>query len=878
MGWLKALMDLADPPVRSFGALARIALKHPEWPPDQQQQPRSLASILSKLDRGIELDWLADREAVQRVVAMVVGRPLAEVRAGFDARPSAPGATAGRFELGDFAWARRLDLRTEPLPPALPAVVGTPALWQLSWWTAPPGDARALVGRWLEARGVARYAPVAGWDDALKEAARGGTVFLDVLRPPEEGLLLTTPKAASLCVACSAAPSRYVWSGAKPAPWQEVAGPSIDEVVERTVFWLAQRLPEQTALDPGATLRWLASESVRPLIDGFDAVVGLCGLCDEVELRTLRAKSSGEIAELFVTRRLVDKIDEASPDRSWLKKNVFPALTDILVRALARRDARWDDPRTFDEWVALLPAEYHQSADVEWLKASLGRTSSLRTADVEKAARRLPPGAFRLVRALEQAGVLRPVGAGLLSLVPRWLALSLRQSALEKTLDGSTADLGEALLDTELAPVLIEALDRRFELGRFAALERAIEAELEHSVEHAALVEGMVRAVGLSLLYGAEAPVEALEALWEEQHRLLIELGDDLPRPRIDFVPAAGADGSPWLTHGAWLASVLALTEQLPSRGGPRHPVLRPWTENHAAPLKRAYDVIGRTLEQAADGAWATRVFSMVHRLREHVGSVEPGSLHFLEAPSVAAEEAAHGVLSYDSVSALAPICFDALRALVASDDWTAVAVAFWRCWEQAGKPRAGAWFVDPEGPAARHFWPHLPADLLLALLADPRPKRLRYELFGEEQWRAWTSFAVGAAGALPDAAFLHMPQSQVERLLERGVGAATLASPALWSRFGALLLARAAGGFARGSAADGLTILEAAPDDRSEEALELLASEVRPLDLAPDNLERLRRFLHTRVAHRCRGFERAYRMLSEIEAALSELAAASPR
>lgn len=882
MGWLKDLMQLAEPPVLSYGALARIALRSPEWPADQRQQERSLASILSKLDRGIELDWLADREPVQRAFASVLGRSVAEVRSALETRPSAVGAGVDRFELRDFAWARRLDLRTEPLPSALPSLLGTPGLWDRNWWTAPVGDARALVGRWLEARGVARYAPVATWDEAVKEAARGGAVFVDVLVAPEDGRVLAPPKTASLCVACSAAPSRYVWDGGDPPAWHRVPDLPLDEVIERTLLWLAPRLPEQTALDPEATRRWLAeSDHARSLLEGFDAVVGLCGLCDEIELRTLRAKSAPELAELFSMRRIIENLGDASPDRSWLKRNAFSALSDTMVQALLRRTGDWDAPRTLDDWVALVPAEYHQTADVEWLKLSLGGASGVRAADLDKAARRLPPGAFRLVRALERAGLLRSVGAGFLSLGPRWLALSLRRHALEKILDGPPLDLGDALLDRKLAPQLIEKLRQRFELGRFDALERALESELEHSAEQAALVEGMVRAVGLALLSGAEAPIDALETLWEEQYRLFVELGDELPKSRIDFAPdlaanlaARDTDGALVLSQGVWLASVIALTEQLPSRGGPRHAVLRPWTEPAAAPLKRAYDVIGHTLQRAASGAaWVANVFSMVHRLRGLLGSVDTASVHSLEAPSVAAEEAAHGVLSYDSIAALRSSSLDALRAIVGPDDaWPVVAAAFWSAWEQAGQPKTGAWFVAAESPVARHFWPHIPGELLLELLRDPRPKRLPYEHFGEAQWTAWTSFASEAGSALSGEALLRVPKASAEQLLERGLSATALVSPTLWSRFGDLLISHAARQLAEGLTHRALETLEAAPDDRSEDALELLRSRVRPLDLAPDQLERVRRFLYVRVGRRCRGFERAYRMLSEIEAALSEL------
>ena len=64
MGWLRDLM--LDAEVPSFGALARSALLHSSWPDQTKAQPRSLAAMFSRFDRGMELDWLAARPATFR--------------------------------------------------------------------------------------------------------------------------------------------------------------------------------------------------------------------------------------------------------------------------------------------------------------------------------------------------------------------------------------------------------------------------------------------------------------------------------------------------------------------------------------------------------------------------------------------------------------------------------------------------------------------------------------------------------------------------------------------------------------------------------------------------------------------------------------------
>src|SRR4051812_35400008 len=153
MGWLRDLMDQSDSGCRSYGDLARAALESSDWPSESRMAERSLASIFSKLDRNQEADWLAERVGVQRVLSKVLGVPLDDVRA--------PSAGAGsrtdvrRLRLTSLRYARALDLVEEPLCPGLPPAVLTPGSYRNTFWRAPSGSGRSLVGRFLQARGLA---------------------------------------------------------------------------------------------------------------------------------------------------------------------------------------------------------------------------------------------------------------------------------------------------------------------------------------------------------------------------------------------------------------------------------------------------------------------------------------------------------------------------------------------------------------------------------------------------------------------------------------------------------------------------------------------------------------------------------------------------
>src|SRR5690606_35468954 len=119
MGWLRELMASASPPLDGYGELARRALAHPEWPADTQPQARSLAALFSKLDRGIELEWLADRDAAQRALALVLDCPVESVRKAVT--PTVHGPAPALVRWADLPYARPLALRDEPLPPGLPS-------------------------------------------------------------------------------------------------------------------------------------------------------------------------------------------------------------------------------------------------------------------------------------------------------------------------------------------------------------------------------------------------------------------------------------------------------------------------------------------------------------------------------------------------------------------------------------------------------------------------------------------------------------------------------------------------------------------------------------------------------------------------------------
>src|SRR5450432_2457052 len=398
MGWLRDLMDQSDSGCRSYGELARVALKNTDWPTESKMGERSLASIFSKLDRNQETDWLAERVGVQRVLSKVLGVPLDDLRAPATPTGGAPRGDVRRLRLSSLRYARALDLLDEPLCPGIPAAAVTPGAYQHLFWRAPSGSGRSLVGRFLEARGLAQVLEAATFEEALLRLPERGAVFIEL--HAQRAPLGKAPRAG-LCVAADC-------NAADPS-WHEVRSPPVESYLGELVAWVAERLPADGRFDAARTFEWLKSEMLGSgVLDGLGAALGLCGLADDLGAHTLERKSVHQIAERFCRDRMLSTLDPEATHAAWLKRNGYDALVGLGRRLLADSDAPWDEPRALEAWLELVPLEHQREPDLDGMRLSLSQAdSSIRPSDIEKAARKIPPGAFRIVRALQRAELLQ---------------------------------------------------------------------------------------------------------------------------------------------------------------------------------------------------------------------------------------------------------------------------------------------------------------------------------------------------------------------------------------------------------------------------------------------------------------------------------------
>jgi len=877
MGWLRDLMQQSDSGCRSYGDLARAALESGDWPTESRMAERSLASIFSKLDRNQEADWLAERVGVQRVLSKVLGVPLDDLRAPGTLTTGSNRGDLRRLRLNSLRYARALDLVEEPLCPGLPVAVLTPGSYRNTFWQAPSGSGRSLVGRFLQARGLAHVIEASTFEDALVQLPERGPVFIEL--HAQRGLPLLDAPRSDLCVAGDFEPQNPTW--------QIQTSPLVESYLDELVDWVAARLPADGRFDPSLTREWLRGEMLGSgILDGLGAALGLCGLADELGVQTLRGKAPQKLAERFCRDRLLATLDPEASHATWLKRHGYEVLVGLGHRLLADSDASWDEPRSLESWLELVPLEHQRDADLDWMRLSLSRADSgIRPSDIEKAARKIPPGAFRIVRALQRAELLREATSltnapdapeARLAFGPRWFSNALRADATRALVSGSTNDFGEALLRGRAAPSVARELVERLSDRGSAFIDGVLELEGGDSAAHIAAVEMTFRAAGVALLGGAELGSDSLEALWDEVLEARLEFADELPRPRIEY-PEPERDAL--LSRGLWYLAAFAISSELGQRAGRRHPLLRPWKAREATPrLRELCAVIARDLPASeADRPWALRAFSLIARLRSEIGALGAvDSPEVLERPSVILDEVMHGVLVWSTVAGIddSALGLPALLSLAGErgQPFSAVASAIWEAWDDAQRPAQGAEFLATEGAHSSWFWPHIPADLLEALLCDARATDIPYESFGDEQWRAFIAALDTAPARAEDVrAFALAPDFVVSEALERGVESAALFKT-LWQRdpdrAGAELV-HALDGNEAGDLARLSGLLAAAPPAEFARLSELFA-QPSLANLERGKLAAVRHFLHDHIRLRKAGYVQAYTRLSAIERLLA--------
>jgi len=578
MGWLRDLMTTSEPTIGSFGQLAEAALESTSWPEDSRIKPRSLSTLFSKLDRGQDLDWLRDRPLCQRALAELMTRPWGDVQAHLGEPPLRGDGRLVR--LRDVRFAREIDLTREDLPPGLPPDVLHPPSWKPTWWHAPNGSGRSLAGAWLQARGLARHVLIESRDD-WKNVPPRGALFVEL----GAGVPATADDWARLrwgerpvCVASSldSKHASLLEAGFRTEEFLTIVSPQVSIILPELVDWVSSRLNGEGHFDAERAEHWMRRVAL-PLgaARTWGDALGLLGLLDEMTPRSLHGKSLDEVVESFIERRLKQAHDETA-GAPTVAQHAFVELCELAARCLVAGDEDLRQARSLDAWTSLFHAEIADEApDPSWFGAALGGAGGLSRKELRKLARKLPPAAYQLTRALERARLLRPATRTepeSFVLGPHFLVSALEARATHQALGLSPRDWGQALLNGSSGERMLDALLASAEREHFGPFHVLLDGFEDDAPELVAALEASVIALGWAELGGGRVPDELTRDVVRESLRVIVPFVDSV-EPR--FVP--NAEKASLYHHDSWQVAWLTLTEHssfvpapfLPTRGSP---------------------------------------------------------------------------------------------------------------------------------------------------------------------------------------------------------------------------------------------------------------------------------------------------------------------
>jgi hypothetical protein len=592
MGWLADLAKQCN--LKSIPELAGAMLKDAAWPNNGKVPAHgALANSLRDLDarKKPPVYWLKGRgRDFLPALANVLEMEEREIEELIEHPPDAESSAVPMlFEFRMFPSLRRVDVAEEGPFPGVPAAIvrkGGPAAGR-TWWVAPRGAGKTLVGRWLECKGWTHQVSRT-WADAMVELPDDGPVFLELESAagaiPES---LRDHSGLRICVAAPTLPER-----SDPDP--HVAADEDDDNDEPELAYMAP--PRQRSASEGVPDRmraggWVVVETPRfeewlpellrwvtPRVapgGGFDDVVAVRELIDRLEPDLFR--TPGDVIEFL---GVVDHVGPGENRRrdhvrwisAWMRSVVARSdasrvagcaglLRDrgaaLLVDLARERLLRGlGDQPTLEEWADLIPEQYRRPP-VEAFQA----LAEANPPDIAHQLKELSrPDGAAMVSALRAIGALGDTGRGF-TLAPTWVAGLVEQEAFGALYRSGAEGIGALLLQEGTSEAALEALLDDAMKADWTRIRQCAAADAG-SPDGCAAIDGAFRAAGLALAQGRKVPLAVRRAVWSAQRPLLVQRYRNWPP-----VPLLGVrEGDHWhgLTSiGAWFLAALALTREL---------------------------------------------------------------------------------------------------------------------------------------------------------------------------------------------------------------------------------------------------------------------------------------------------------------------------
>lgn len=474
MGWLVDRAKERQRNLSTAGTIASFAWKL--GPVGVVKSQEALANRLRALEEGKGEAWWLEakgRPYLEAVAAVLKVTP--DELASWIKEPRASQEDAARwFRFEAFPRLRPLDLDAEAPFPGVPDV-----LWREdgprdpTWWHAPPGAGRTLVGRLLARRH--------GWTFVRSPRDLAARTFIEL----DAADLPDAPVQSRVVVAAPhPMPERLKLRG-----WREVRGDPGWEVA--LLEWVKDRIEPGGLFDPKvATAAFaegrLPASTPGALIEGLAELdaLGDAVLSDQVPAR--RVLSGWAQAHAGRPDRAV-----GPASRDWLRENGAWLLPQIELERLSR-----GLPVTFEDVLACMPELPSASADK--------LHAAIEAGDRDSALAMLRPGPDALVNAMAALRWLLPGDWGLPSRVLGLLRALVVELALDERVEIHV--LGALLNTREVASEVVQGLATP---ARLAAWTQRLKSGDAADPRTALVADGLLKAFAL-LAAKRAAPVDGL--------------------------------------------------------------------------------------------------------------------------------------------------------------------------------------------------------------------------------------------------------------------------------------------------------------------------------------------------------------------------------
>lgn len=604
MGWLQHAWQRSG--FKSANDLAARLLEHERWPSTTSIKPRSLGNNLRALDRGQRLRWWRTHHQLLELLAELIERSPAELDGlltedNFGAATKTP---TSRIALADLGVLRALDM-SEDLPPGIPDLVGRPARWRRHWWCTFDHRARRIAGRWLSTRRDVRYVTATSLTDALPRLPESGRVFLEVATlevAGEPGTIIDARELDDLQI-CVAAPfppraGALVLDPGKRSRWRRSSEPDEWSVLEPSpswfqeiIGWVTSRLPQRLRQDRDDLAEQLRALERDDMLAGCGDVLDFAGLW--TAFRKPARPAPGDKAAWA-------RIRFSGEPRGSESTVSAAVITALLRQTIEVGEHDWPLGLSRFDWGRLLQSANTQLFDRAAALAVIERADGpLPEESVKQLREALTPAPGHQLETILRANSMSTIGGDCYVIDPPWAAVTLHGEALDQLLDGDARALGAALLKSDIADAVIEALVLRFSRGQLEAARKLLtdSGRSTSDPRELATYQACTCALGLACLINEDIPDDVVASARAAQ---LQTYGHIDLSPIGPVIPFAVAKTSKWSPEIYWLAvlTLSAHSDGKPSSDSTEHTRLF-HRASRALPRLRSFTLGSRLVDGA---------------------------------------------------------------------------------------------------------------------------------------------------------------------------------------------------------------------------------------------------------------------------------------